>query len=422
MENTKNSIYKIITANGTGTGFKVASQDYVITNYHVIRGSKTVAVEDHRNNRYLAKVAMVNPSVDLAFLEVEDLKDRKGVITLDPKYEVKNLQTVFINGFPFGMPFTVTEGIVSAANQPMHGRNYVQTDAAVNPGNSGGPMLDKNGVLVGVTTSKFTEADNVGFAIQHTDVIKQINEYHFDDVKYRVKCNSCDSFTMDESEFCTNCGSAIDISVFEEFEMSHFAKFVEGALTELGANPVLCRAGRDYWEFHQGSALVRIFVVNSNYLYATSPLNKLPKENLDETLSFIASDQVRPYKLGIYENKIFLSYRTHLSDIYSSEKEFVKNSIIGLAKKADGLDDYFHKQFGCEMSMESKIDEDDMVNELQQAAVEMEETIEKEGMAVHLEDEIQPIERLKKLKSMFEMELISSEEYAQKRKEILDMV
>ncbi|HHB79720.1 MAG TPA: trypsin-like serine protease [Saprospiraceae bacterium] len=421
MENTKNSIYKIITANGTGTGFKVASRDYVITNYHVISGSKTVAVEDHKQNRYLAKVAMVNPEVDLAFLDVQDLKNRPGKIKLDPNYEVKNMQTVFINGFPFGMPFTVTEGIVSSVNQPMRGRNYVQTDAAVNPGNSGGPMLDENGVLVGVTTSKFTEADNVGFGIQHTDVIKQINEYNFDDVKYRVKCNSCDSYTLEESEFCSNCGNRIDISVFEEFELSHFAQFTEAALEELGANPVLCRAGRDYWEFHQGSALVRIFVVNSNYLYATSPLNKLPKTNLNETLTFIASNKVKPYKLGIYENKIFVSYRTHLSDIYSAEKEEVKKNIIGLAKEADRLDDVFHDRFGCEMSMESKVDELEMVSEIQHTAVEREETLQRENTGVHQED-TSAVERLKKLKSLYEMDLITAEEYAAKKKDILDLV
>ncbi|HBK71104.1 MAG TPA: peptidase S1, partial [Flavobacteriaceae bacterium] len=250
MKNTKNSIYKIITADGTGTGFKVINHDFLITNYHVIKGSKTVAVEDHHQNRYLAKVAMVNPEVDLAFLHVEELKATKGAIKLDENNQVSNLQTVFINGFPFGMPFTVTEGIVSSPNQPMKGRNFIQTDAAVNPGNSGGPMLNENGVLIGVTTSKFTEADNVGFGIKHTDVIKQINEYHFDDVKYRVKCNSCDSYTVEESEFCSNCGSNINISVFEEFEKSHFANFTEEGLKELGINPVLCRAGRDYWEFH----------------------------------------------------------------------------------------------------------------------------------------------------------------------------
>ena len=421
MKDTKKSIYKVITADGTGTGFKVANHHFLITNYHVIRGSKTVAIEDHQKNRYLAKVAMVNPEVDLAFLHVEDLKKVEGTINLNENSQVTNMQKVFINGFPFGMPFTVTEGIISSANQPMHGRNYVQTDAAVNPGNSGGPMLDENGDLVGVTTSKFNEADNVGFGIKLTDVIKQINDYNFKDVKYRVKCNSCDSFIEDESEFCANCGNNIDASVFEEFEKSHFANFTEDALKELGINPVLCRAGRDFWEFHQGSALVRIFVVNNNYLFATSPLNKIPKENLKELLTYINSNQTSPYQLGIYENKIFISYRTHLSDIYSSLKDDIKNNIIRLAVKADELDDYFKDTYGCEMSMESKSDEVNLVTSVQQAAVEKEEVSETVNSDEHQQGETIK-DKLKKLKDLFEMELISEADYSEKKKAILDTI
>lgn len=417
MKNTKDSIYKIITAGGTGTGFKVAGYDFLITNYHVVKGSKTVAVEDHKNNRYVAQVAMVNPKVDLAFLDVKDLVPMKGTILLDKDKEVSNLETIYINGFPFGMPFTVTEGIVSAANQPMNGRNYIQTDAAVNPGNSGGPMLDNEGFLIGVTTSKFTQADNVGFGIQAKDVIKQIEDYNFEDVKYRVKCNSCDSFIENESEFCPNCGANIDISVFEEFELSHFANFTENALTELGANPILCRAGRDYWEFHQGSALIRIFVVNNNYLFATSPLNKLPKENLDELLTYVTSNKVAPYQLGVYENKIYISYRTHLSDIYSEKKDEIKMNIINLALKADELDDFFKDNYGCDMSMESKSEEPNLVLEVQKAGNEKEETVKVEANNNH--DSTNIVDRLKKLKSLYEMDLITADEYASSKEGIL---
>ncbi len=417
MENTKNSIYKIITADGTGTGFKVANHDFLITNYHVISGNKIVAVEDHKKNRYLAQVVMANPEVDLAFLNVDDLKPIKGTIKLDETNEVANLQKIFINGFPFGMPFTVTEGIVSSPNQPMHGRNYVQTDAAVNPGNSGGPMLNEDGILVGVTTSKFTDADNVGFGIKHTDVIKQINDYKFEDVKYRVKCNSCDNFIEEPTEFCPSCGNNINMSVFEEFEKSHFANFTEDALTELGVNPILCRAGKDYWEFHQGSARVRIFTVNNNnYLFATSPLNKLPKNNLEELLTYINSNKVPPYQLGVYENKIFISYRTHLSDIYSDRKDEVKKAIINLALKADELDDYFKDNFGCEMSMESKSDEK-VVAEIQKAAVEKEETTETINTSNDANEDI--VVKLKKLKQLLEMELITQEDYSKKKEELL---
>ena len=419
MKNTKNSIYKIITADGSGTGFKVAGHNFLITNYHVVRGSKIVAVEDHKNNRYLAQVAMVNPEVDLAFLNVEDLKNTTSEIQLDPNIQVENTQTVYIKGFPFGMPYTVTEGIVSSASQPMGGRNYVQTDAAVNPGNSGGPMLTAEGILVGVTTSKFTKADNVGFGIQSKDVIKQINEFNFDDVKYRVKCNSCDHYTVEESEFCSNCGNNIDISVFEEFELSRFATFTEDALTELGVNPVLCRAGRDFWEFHQGSALVRIFVVNDNYLFATSPLNKLPKDNLDALLSYVTADHVQPYQLGVYKNKIFVSYRSHLSDIYSDRKNEIKQNLINLPLKADELDDFFKNNYGCEMSMESKSENEiELVQQVQQAAIEKEEHVEAENIDDHNTESL--VDRLKKLKNLFELDLITEEEYKATKKEILE--
>lgn len=356
MENTKNSIYKIITANGTGSGFKITGYNFIITNYHVIAGNKVVAVENQEKDRFVAEVVMVNSEIDLAFLLAEKLKKVESTIQLNDSIDVFNMQKVYINGFPFGMPFTVTEGIVSSPNQPMGDRNYIQTDAAVNPGNSGGPMLNEQGMLVGVTTSKFTQADNVGFGIRHLDLKKEIEDYTFEDVKYRVKCNSCDSYIEEAVDFCSSCGNTIDSSVFEEFEKSYVSNFIEEGLVKLGINPVVCRAGRDFWEFHQGSALVRIFLAGNNYLFATSPLNNLPKQNLAELLTYINSNQVAPYYLGVYKNKIFISYRIHLSDIYADHKvEEIRNNIMQLALKADELDDFFRDNYNCEMSIESKI-------------------------------------------------------------------
>ncbi|MCF6348384.1 MAG: trypsin-like peptidase domain-containing protein [Flavobacteriaceae bacterium] len=354
MENIKKSIFKIITTSGTGSGFIVSGYNYIITNYHVVQGSKIVAIEDYEKNRYVANVVMVNPEVDLAFLYVDGFKNEYNDITLDENVVVMNTQKVFINGYPFGMPYTITEGIISSPNQPMGNKYFVQTDAAVNPGNSGGPMLNEAGVLVGVTTSKFTNADNVGFGIKHSDLLEEINDFTYTDNTYRVKCNSCGNYIEEESEFCANCGNNIDISIFEEFEKSHFAKFVEAGLSELGMNPVLGRAGRDYWEFHQGSAQVRIFVFKSDYLVVTSPLNKLPKQNLKELMNYLLKDNVTPYVLGIYENTIYLSYRAHLSDIFSDHADSIKENIKNLALKADDLDNFFMDNYGCEMSIVAK--------------------------------------------------------------------
>ena len=213
MENIQKSIFKIITASGTGTGFVIAGQNHVITNYHVIAGSKIVAVEDYKKDRFVANVVMANPKVDLAFLHIEGFENTETTITLQENIEVANTNKIYIHGYPFGMPYTVTEGIVSSVNQPMGARHYLQTDAAVNPGNSGGPMLNTQGNVVAVTTSKFTEADNVGFGIKHIDLIKEINDFSFVDQSYRVKCNSCDTYIEQQTEFCSNCGNDMDLSL-----------------------------------------------------------------------------------------------------------------------------------------------------------------------------------------------------------------
>ena len=424
METYKNNIYKIITSNGSGTGFKVAGKDFLITNYHVIEGSREVAVEDQHKNRYVAKVVMVNPEVDLAFLQVPELVDKNSNIRIDPDYQVQRTQKVYINGFPFGMPFTITEGIVSSTSQPMNGRNYVQTDAAVNPGNSGGPMLDKNGILVGVTTSKFTNADNVGFGIKHTDVVKEIEDYQFNDSQYRIKCNSCGNYITEETDYCPYCGASVNPSVFDKNELSHFGHFVEDSLAAMDINPVLCRAGRDYWEFHQGSALVRIFTVNNNYLYATSPLNKLPQGDLSGLMEYLTSNPVKPYQLGVYKNKIFISYRTHLSDIYSDYKEQIQENLKGLINKADELDNYFQDEFGCPMSIESKEESEEnpaaVIEEIKEQVEQQPEKDFVSNTAFATEDEF--IAKLSKLKKAYEMELITEAEYTAKKKEVLDRI
>ncbi len=356
MENCKKSIYKVITSSGTGSGFTVKNYDYIITNYHVVSGSKIVAVEDYQKSRHIAHVVMVNTEVDIAFLYIENFKNESNDISIDPDLKIENTDKVYTHGYPYGMPYTITEGIVSSNKQPLDNRYFLQTDAAVNPGNSGGPMLNADGVLMAITNAKFSDADNIGFGILYNDLLKELQDFKFIDKSFRVKCNSCDSYIEKETKFCENCGKDIDVSVFEEFEKSLFAQFIEEGIAEIGMNPVLGRAGRDYWEFYQGSAFVKIFVYDKNFLIATSSINKLPKKNLDKLLTYLLQDNVLPYKLSINENAIFVSYRVHLSDIYSSQKDTIKENIKNLPSRAYELSKFFCDEFGCELSIDSKKD------------------------------------------------------------------
>lgn len=348
----EHNIFKVITKAGTGTGFRVRGFGGVLTNYHVVEGCREVALEDAGRKRYLANVVMVNPEVDLAILS-SSLPDASGPeISLRKDIEPKGADKIFIHGFPFGLPYTVTEGIISSPKQMMGQRHFLQTDAAVNPGNSGGPMLDADGTLLGITTSKFHGADNVGFGIRHSDVIEELLTTKIKSKEFHLKCSSCNNLMAEKADFCPNCGNNVDKRVFEEFELSGFAKFVEGALESAGINPVLARAGHDNWEFYQGSALIRIFVFRGEYLFATSPLNKLPKSNLQPLLEYLVSESVPNYQLGISNNHIYLSYRTHMADLWSPKADEVKHNLSNLALEADRLDDFFVQTYGCEMSEE----------------------------------------------------------------------
>ncbi len=427
MLEAKKYIYKIITSSGSGTGFKVSGFDHLITNFHVIAGHREVAVEDGEKNRYLAYVVMANPEVDLAFLHVPELSAVQSSIQLPADdYSPVEMQRVMICGYPFGMPFTITKGIISSVSQPMSGRKYIQTDAAVNPGNSGGPMLDEQGVMIGVTTAKFTEADNVGFAIPFTEVLREIKDFHFNDNRYRVRCHSCGYYLEEESEFCPSCGSDIDPVAFKEVSLSFVGKFVEESLNELGINPVLCRAGGDYWRFYRGSALIFINLIEKKYLYAAAPINDLPKENMEALLRYMLSDSVAPYRLGISgSNVIYLYYYRHIYDLYTDHRDEVQKELLALPDKADEMDNFLHDEFGCPYSIHTK-EQTVQENDMQVMNVSMQTELAKEIELRPKRDTESSnekiIHRLMFLKDLFEKKLIDREEYKKKKEEILEKI
>ncbi len=236
----------------------------------------------------------------------------------------------------------------------MDGRKFIQTDAAVNPGNSGGPMLNAAGKVIGITTSKFNNADNMGFAVPIATLTEEFDALnHVSGNSFNMVCDSCAALISQRSEFCSSCGQNIDVKFFDEPLLSDFANFCENAIAGLGINPILARVGQEFWEFHVDSALVRLFVYNNNYLYATSPLNQLPMQNMGPLLDELLSADVAPFQLGVQGKELFISYRVYISDIFSSKQKEINANITGLFKKANEMDDYFVQKFGCKYSIYS---------------------------------------------------------------------
>ena len=142
--------------------------------------------------------------------------------------------------------------------------------------------------------------------------------------------------------------------VFDEREPSPLSHFCEQAISEMGVNPVLARDGYDSWTFHKGSSEIRIFVYDNTYLFAVSPINLLPKKDVEPVLDYMLGEDFAPYKLGIEGRQIYIAYRIHLSDLTDESEDEIRRNLVNLAQKADDMDNMMVERFGCEFSEYSK--------------------------------------------------------------------
>jgi len=161
-------VVRIKAGDSLGAGVIVDSKGTLVTNAHVVGTSTVVSVQLYDDSTYVASVLRSDPVQDLAVLQIEHANRLWLPVDLSPTAPPRVGSEVFVVGHPFGLSWTVSRGIVSAYRRPgeISLVDYVQTDASISPGNSGGPMLDESGHLIGIVTSKLVdkEVDNVAFA------------------------------------------------------------------------------------------------------------------------------------------------------------------------------------------------------------------------------------------------------------------
>jgi len=164
---------------GQGSGFIVSPDGYILTNAHVVQGASEVTVKLTDRREYKAKVIGLDEPTDVAVIKIDE-KNLPTVKIGDPS-KLKPGEWVIAIGSPFGFENSVTAGIVSATSRAM-GRNYappfIQTDVAVNPGNSGGPLFNMNGEVVGINSQIYSRTGGymgLSFAIP-IDVANNVKE------------------------------------------------------------------------------------------------------------------------------------------------------------------------------------------------------------------------------------------------------
>jgi len=165
---------------GLGSGFLIDSSGYIITNNHVVESASDVSVLFTDGNNVTATVVGTDSSHDLALIKV-DASAVSGItpLKLGDSDEVEIGETVIAIGNPYGLQNTVTVGVISGLDRTLSSSdistgsnldNMIQTDASLNPGNSGGPLLNSSGEVIGVNTAIESSSSNIGFAVPSNTV------------------------------------------------------------------------------------------------------------------------------------------------------------------------------------------------------------------------------------------------------------
>lgn len=165
----------VLVQSGSGSGAIITEDGYIVTNQHVIDGAEQIVVLTADSRSFEATVVGEDSLTDLALLKIEE----KALphISLGDSDKVRAGETVLAAGNPLGfLKHTVTRGIVSAlerevrASQSQYAYTYIQTDAVINHGNSGGPLINLHGEVVGINSAKISEAEGIGLAIPSNTV------------------------------------------------------------------------------------------------------------------------------------------------------------------------------------------------------------------------------------------------------------
>lgn len=353
IELYRNVVVQIATPySKEGTGFYIKAYNLIVTNEHVVRGNKEVVIDSSQFERQLSTVLFVDAMHDLAFLAAPKATGIPN-INLGESTIVKEGDSTVAIGHPFGLEYASTQGIISNTHHIKNDITFFQHDAALNPGNSGGPLLNQKGEVIGVNTFIIRNGENIGFSLPVNYLKETIKSYQKGQGKSGARCLACSNLVFDTGKiqkYCPHCGTKLTLPAYEEaYEPLGVSKTIEELLVATGHDVRISRRGPNNWEIHQGSAKINItYHEKTGLIIGDAFLCNLPKENIGPLYEYLLKQNYLTEGLTFSVNPkgqdIILSLLIY--DRYLNVDTGIQ-LFKHLFEKADHYDDILVDEFGA---------------------------------------------------------------------------
>ena len=351
VEKYKNIVIQIATPYSTGTGFYIKDYNLVVTNNHIVEGNREVTIEGFGVPLQISRILYNDVKYDLAFLEMPVVVKVMPDVSISPRLVLEG-DTVTAVGHPFGLKYSFTKGIVSNPRHILNNVDYIQHDAALNPGNSGGPLINTEGSIIGVNTFIIKEGNTIGFSLPARYLENTIVAFQKGNGQIGLRCIACTNIvfenTVEIGGYCPHCGTKLKtLNDTNDFHAEGVPSLIENLLKKLGQDVRVIRRGSDSWEIRHGSAKINISYHNQNGLIISDAyLCTLPLQNIKPLYEYLLRENYRNegLTLSVKGQDIILSLLIY--DKYLQEETAMK--LIGnLFEKADYYDNILVEQYGA---------------------------------------------------------------------------
>lgn len=343
-------VLQIATPFSSGTGFYLPAHGLVVTNEHVVRDNPSVLVVNEQIGRQLMPVVYLDAFYDLAFLRPEKPLELSKLLMARESPTVGDEVTAM--GHIFSQRLQRTKGEITKLTHEYHGIDFIQHTARLESAQSGGPLFNANGELLGVNMYDIDEGHKLALSLPVATLLQCLREFGGGVGKSATRCFNCKTVVFEpsvgETKFCPNCGDDITLpSDVPEYQPVGVQATVEEIIRSGGYDPRPARRGPNLWEIQHGSARILIaYHEDSGLVTGDAHLCRIPEAPSGALFEYLLRQnyELEQLTFSTYGRDIILSlliYDRYLS-IETALPQFEH-----LFDRADYYDNYMVEEFGA---------------------------------------------------------------------------